>query len=240
MLSSTIIWSCNGCSETGHIFGWGEPIWGVCFDETVHFKPRVDAIICSSCDSVTLGLLPELDVESFRPSPEFIKPSFKILLTPAQREADEKRRLANRSDEEKRIDELEEMNLLLSRNIVSRFRNRSLIRAIQEDLNQMHHFEREKQKKARLAEIQELEAERKIWLEAGNEYYEDLRLLDNSPRCLKCEGRNTSLLNAARHKCGGEVVVQRNIGYDKRVPGPGLYPYGTVLTNNRLEVVKRS
>ena len=133
--------------KQAHIFGWGEPIWGVCFDETVHFKPRVDAIICSSCDSVTLGLLPELDVESFRPIPEFIKPSFKILLTPAQRESDEKRRLANRSDEEKRIDELEEKNLLLSRNIVSRFRNRSLIRAIQEDLNQMHHFEREKQKK---------------------------------------------------------------------------------------------
>ena len=239
MLSSTINWSCNGCSEKGHIIGLGEPIWGVHFDETVHFKPRVDAIICSSCDSVTLGLLPELDVESFPPLPAKY-PTIKFFVSHAQAEADEKDRLAKRSDEEKRIDELEEMIQSLSRNVVSRLRNRSQIQAVQEDLNQMRYIKREKQNKARLAEVQEWEAERKIWLEAGNEYYEDLRLLDNSPRCLKCEGRNTSVLNAARHECGGEVIVQRHIGFDKMEPGGGLYPYGTVLINNRLEVVKRS
>ena len=239
MLSYSINWSCTGCSETGSIFGLGEPIWGVHFDETVHFKPRVDAIICSSCDSVTLGLLPELDIESFPPLPVKTLP-IRFFVSQAQAEADEKDRLAKRSDEEKRINELEEMIQFLSRNVVSRFRNRSQIQAIQDDLNQMRHFERERQKKEQSAREQEWKEKRKIWLEAGIEYYEDFRLLDNSPRCLKCESRNTSVLSAARHKCGGEVVVQRHIGFDKMEPIGGVFPYGTVLINNRLEVIKRS
>ena len=239
MKTYSINWNCKGCGEKGMIDGCGEPLWGVHFDETVHFKPRVDAIICSSCDSVTLGLLPELDVESFPPLP--VKyPPIKFFVSHAQAEADEKDRLAKRSDEEKRIDELEEMIQSLSRNVVSRFRNRSQIQAIQDDLNQMRHFKRERQKKEQSAREQEWKEKRKIWLEAGIEYYEDFRLLDNSPRCLKCESRNTSVLSAARHKCGAEVVVQRHKGIHKMEPIGGDFPYGTVLINNRLEVVKRS
>lgn len=237
MLSYSINWNCKGCGEKGMIDGCGEPLWGVHFDETVHFKPRVDAIFCSSCDSVTLGLLPELDVESFPPLPVKLPP-LKFFVSHAQAEADEKDRLAKRSDEEKRIDELEKMIQFLSRNVVSRFRNRLQIQAIQEDLNQMRHFEREKQKKVRLAEIQDWEAERKIWLEAGNEYYEDLRLLDNSPACLKCEGKNCSKLDTVPHNCGGELFVQRHSGIIKMEP-PGWKPYGLVIVNNKLEIVER-
>lgn len=234
----TLNWNCKGCSETGHISCEGEPIWGVYFDKTVHFKPRVEPIFCKSCDAVTIGLLPELDVDSFRPYPVKLKPLKPIGISEAQSVAIENDRLAKRSDEEKRIDELEEITQLLSRNIFSRLRNRSQIKIIQEDLKQMRLIKSEKEKKVRLAEIQEWEEEREIWLEAGIEHYEDLRLLDNSPTCLKCEGRNTSGLNAARHKCGGELIVRRHSG---TISGGGHYISGSekVIVNNSREVVKR-